>query len=86
MKFSSQAESALDEVQETAFAIVTSLLYSKLPQVRASIEPFAVSIATHIEMFLTVAAYKCDRPSIENGIECLAKLVSEFALARQQVF
>ncbi len=80
------AESALDEVQETAFAIVTSLLYSKLPQVRASIEPYAVSIATHIEQFITVAAFKCDRPSVENAIECLAKLAAEFGIARQFVF
>jgi len=31
VKFSSAAENALDEVQETAFAIITSLLHSKLP-------------------------------------------------------
>jgi len=39
----------LDEVQETAFAILTSLLFSKLPQVKTSIEPFAIAIAQHIE-------------------------------------
>jgi hypothetical protein len=61
-------------------------LYSKLPQVKASIEPFAVAIATHIEQFITVAAFKCDRPSVENAIECLAKLVAEFSVARQHVF
>lgn len=86
VKFSSQAESALDEIQETAFAIITSLLYSKLPQVKVSMEPFAVIIAQHIEKFIRVAAFKCDRPSAENACECLAKLVAESQQARAYVF
>ena len=37
--FSSQAETYLDEIQETAFSIITSLLYSSLPQVKAALLP-----------------------------------------------
>ena len=37
--FSSQAETWLDEIQETSFSIITSLLYSKLPQVKAALLP-----------------------------------------------
>lgn len=37
--FSSQAETWLDEIQETSFSIITSLLYSNLPQVKTALLP-----------------------------------------------
>ena len=70
-RVSSAAENAFDELQETSFAIITSLLFSHLPQVKNSMAPFAVQIAQSIEKYLQIAAYKCDRPSAENACECL---------------
>jgi len=43
-KFSQKGEETLDELQEVCFALLTSLLFSKLPQVKKSIEPFVVKI------------------------------------------
>lgn len=83
--FARVAEDAFDELQETAFAILTSLLFSKLPLVKQSLEPFCVSIASAIETYIKVASYKCDKPSAENACECLLKLV-EHEPVQQFVF
>lgn len=73
--FSSQAEDMLDDLQESAFAIVTSLLFSKLPQVKQSLAPNALLIVASIDRYIKQAYYKCDRLSAENCCECLFKLV-----------
>ncbi len=73
--FARVAEDAFDELQETAFAILTSLLFSKLPIVKQSLQPYCLKIASQIEHYIRVASYKCDKPSAENACECLLKLI-----------
>lgn len=72
--FARVAEDAFDELQETAFAILTSLLFSKLPQVKQSLQPYLLRMAGAVETYIRVASYKCDKPSAENACECLLKL------------
>lgn len=61
-------------------------MFSKLSQVKLSLDPFAVTIAQNVEQFIRVAVYKCDRPSVENAFECLAKLVLEYPQAKMYAF
>lgn len=75
--FSTQAETCLEEIQESAFSIVTSLLFSSLPQVKTALLPQAVPVVQAVERYIKIASYKCDRLSAENACECLQKVVQE---------
>jgi hypothetical protein len=76
--FSRQADDAMDELQETAFAILTSLLFAstKNNYVSQGIMPFVPKMLEAVKYFMTTAPYKCERPSVENMSEFLYKLVS----------
>lgn len=65
---------------------MTSLLFSKFPQVKSSLAPCALQIAEQVEKYVKTAVYKCDRLSAENACECLFKLVQESPLARKHLF
>jgi hypothetical protein len=65
--------------------VLTSLLFSKMAQVKQSIGPFVPQIITQVESYIMTAAYKCDKPSAENACECLVKIVQDWPAARQQI-
>lgn len=73
-------------MQEISFALITSLLFSKLPQVKQAIAPFVEKIVQMIQNYIVVATYKCDRPSAENACECLLKVVEDWPKAREYIF
>lgn len=39
-----------------------------------------------MQNYVVVATYKCDRPSADNACECLLKLATDFAPAKEYVF
>jgi hypothetical protein len=65
------ADDSLDELQELSFAIITSLLYSRLQPVKQFMKDQSQSIALAILNYVQVATHKKERPSAENAMECL---------------
>lgn len=77
LNLSRQAENAIDEMQESAFALLSSLFYAGQSQkaIREAVESRVRSILERFMAFVTNATYKCERPSGENASECLSLLV-----------
>ena len=77
-------EDALDEIQEAAFGVLTSLLVSELPIVKKQLQGREPQIVGAIVNFMELAAHKCEKPSGDNAAECLSCVV-EFSESTRQV-
>ena len=85
--FSSQASDTIDELQEAAFGIITTLMQCESTQVKQGLAPFAVQLVRAIEGYITLTAeFKCDRPSAENACACLQSVVSNYPEGRKYAF
>ena len=81
-----QAEDELDELQELSFAVMTSLVYSKLAQIKQFVDTQQSKLLQAFMGFIQVATHKKDRPSCENATECLSAVVEFSSGARETIF
>lgn len=73
-------------MQELSFAIITSLLFSNMPQVKQNLIDVSGAIVQAVKTYIETASYKSDKPSAENALECLVRLVEVSPPARQFTF
>lgn len=57
-----------------------------MPQVKEAIGARTNDILQAIMNFVSLATYKCERPSSENAAECLSALATSSEEARQAIF